>query len=183
MIPRNSPGARDRGLESACEKAAVPIEEHLIRIDHIAVAVENLQVAEHWYTEVLGFKCIERRAVEGRKSGMISSVMAAGPVVFVLIQGTSPESQVSRFIQHYGQGVQHVALQVRGIDQLVPALRGRRLDFSTSMIESPELRQAFTRRSPETGLMLEFIERGKFTGFNDHNVNSLFAQLEANDDF
>jgi methylmalonyl-CoA/ethylmalonyl-CoA epimerase len=163
--------------------AASAVEQHLVRVDHIAIAVSNLEKAERWYSEVLGFRCIERRSIEGVRSGMISSVMQAGPVVFVLIQGTNPQSQVSRFIQNYGQGVQHIALQVRDLERFVPMLKDRSLEFSTSVVESPGLRQIFTRRSADTGLMLEFIERGEFSGFTQQNVRNLFSQLEAGDDF
>ena len=183
MTAQSSSAVRHHSVDSPANEASSTIGDQLIRIDHVAVAVENLQVAERWYTEVLGFRCIERRVLEGRKSGMISAVMQAGPVVFVLVQGTNPESRVSRYVRHFGHGVHHVALQVRGIDRLVPSLRGRRLDFSTTLVESPGLRQAFARRSAETGLMLEFVERGEFAGFSDQNVQSLFAQLEASDDF
>jgi methylmalonyl-CoA/ethylmalonyl-CoA epimerase len=171
------------GLVADAQAPADVLAEHLVGIDHIAIAVTNLDAAEKWYREALGFRCVERRVLEGRKSGMRSVVMKLGPLIFVLIQGTNPESQVSRFIEHYGQGVQHVAFQVRGIDQLVATLRKRGLEFSTTLVESPELRQAFTRRNADTGLMLEFIERGEFSGFTDENVQTLFAQLEASDDF
>ena len=159
------------------------IGEHLVQIDHIAVAVRDLDLAEQWFSEVLGFRCIERRDLEGTKSGMRSVVMQAGPIVFVLVQGTTPESQVSRFVREFGQGVQHIALGVRGIDRLVRKLKGSNLPFSTRVVTSGELRQVFARRNPDTGLMLEFIERGNFSGFADGNVDDLFRQLEESDEF
>jgi len=165
------------------EHGDVAITDYLIRIDHLAVAVEDLAAAQRWYSEVLGFRCVEHRTLEGTKSGMISAVMQAGPIVFVLVQGTNPESQVSRFIQRYGQGVQHIAFQVRDIDRLVGGLTRKNLGFSTGIVDSPGLRQTFTKRNPETGVMLEFIERGEFPGFTDENVNSLFRQMEENDEF
>jgi 4-hydroxyphenylpyruvate dioxygenase-like putative hemolysin len=157
--------------------------EQFVRLDHIAVAVRDLASAERWFTRTLGFRCVERRSVEGRKSGMVSAVMELGGVVVVLVQGTHPNSQVNRFVDNYGQGVQHVAFQVRDLDSVVNRLRAQDLDFSTGVVEKPGLRQAFSRRNAETGLMLEFIERGQFEGFNDDNVQSLFLSMEANDDY
>lgn len=161
----------------------VSIADSLVRIDHIAVAVEDLETAQRWYSEVLGFRCVERRSLEGRKSGMLSAVMQAGPVVIVLVQGTNPDSQVSRFIQHYGPGVQHVALEVRNIEGLVRGLAQRNLRFSTGIVDGPGIRQTFTKRNPDSGVMLELIERTEFQGFTDENVNSLFRQLEESDEF
>jgi len=100
-----------------------------------------------------------------------------------LVQATNPESQVSRFIQHYGQGVQHVALQVNNIEGLVQRLDRRGPRFSTDIVKSPGLRQIFTKRSAQTGLMLELIERGEFSGFTDENIDSVFRQMEASGDF
>lgn len=180
----SSPARDERGgkREPRAEQAA-SWADHFLQVDHIAVAVQNLEAAERWFTEVLGFCCVERRELAGTKSGMRSAVMQAGSLVFVLVQGTNPDSQVSRFIRHYGQGVQHVALRVHNIDKIVPALRERKLEFSTSLIQSGELRQAFTRRNRETGIMLELVERGTFGGFSDENVSSLFRQLEESDEF
>jgi methylmalonyl-CoA epimerase len=183
--PLQFPERHDEALpdRSTAGPEESPISEHLVRVDHIAVAVADLNVAIRWYSEVLGFKCIERRALDGRRSGMVSAVMQAGPIVFVLVQGTNPDSQVSRFIQHYGQGVQHVALQVNNIEGLVQRLDRRGMSFSTDIVKSPGLRQTFTKRSSQTGLMIELIERGEFSGFTDENVDSLFRQMEASDDF
>src|SRR5260370_11772889 len=86
--------------------------------DHIAVAVPDLEASISWFTTVLGFSLKERRNTEGSKTGMISAVLEAGPLNIVLLQGTTPESQVSRFVQHYGPGVQHLAIQVDNIDAL-----------------------------------------------------------------
>jgi methylmalonyl-CoA epimerase len=179
----SSPRDDTSSVADQTQAATGPLARHLVGIDHIAVAVTSLDAAERWFCDVLGFQCVERRVLEGKRSGMRSVVMKLGPVVLVLIQGTNPESQVSRFVQRYGQGVQHIALQVHDIEPLVVALRHRGLEFSTTLVEGPDLRQAFTRRNEDTGLMLELIERGQFSGFSDENVQSLFAQLEASDDF
>jgi methylmalonyl-CoA/ethylmalonyl-CoA epimerase len=176
-------GAQVNGAQVNDRAARAAIAEHLVRIDHIAVAVEDLRAAERWCSEVLGFRCVEQRTLEGRSTGMISTVMEAGPIVIVLVQGTSPASQVSRFVERYGQGVQHVALEVRDIGELVRKLSERGLCFGTSVVESAGVRQTFTRRNQQTGLMLELIERGDFHGFSDQNVTNLFRELEDNDEF
>src|SRR5439155_8123740 len=76
-----------------------------LAIDHVAIACRELEPAIAHYRDTLGFELVERRTTEGEYSGMLSAVMKAGPITFVLVQGTSPESNVSQYIEHYGPGV------------------------------------------------------------------------------
>ena len=158
------------------------MSEYTVRLDHVAIAVEDLEAGIDFYHKVLGFELTERRTTQGRWTGMDSAVMLAGKITFVLIQGKSPESQVSRYIEHYGPGVQHVAVRVRDLDQLVPKLEEAGMEFSTNIIRSNGLRQIFSKRDKNSGMMIELIERlDEAATFSDESVQDLFRQLEAND--
>ncbi len=156
---------------------APELGQYATEIDHVAIAVTDLEKSINFFTNILGFQLKERRKTEGTKTAMVSAVLTAGPLTFVLLQGTSPESQVTKFIDHYGPGVQHIAIGLRNLKQAAEKLGEAGLQFDTSVIESPGLRQIFTHRDPGSGLMIEFIERsgGDFT---DQSVQSLFEQLE-----
>lgn len=151
-------------------------------VDHIAIAVHDLEESIELYSKVLGFQLHERRRTEGRVTAMVSAVMKAGEVTVVLLQGTSPESQVSKFIEHYGPGVQHIAISVEDLPKMVEDLKGAGLEFDTNVISSPGLRQIFTHRDKGSGMMFEFIER-LGGDFSDESVKNLFEQLEAKDSF
>ncbi|HEX3683975.1 MAG TPA: VOC family protein [Bryobacteraceae bacterium] len=151
-------------------------------IDHIAIAVPNLEESLRWFTDVLGFTLRERRKTEGKTTGMISAVLEAGPLQIVLLQGTDPQSQVSRFVAEYGPGVQHVAIRVGDVDGVSNGLRNSGLEFDTTVIDGGGLRQIFSRRDKGTGLMFEIIERNA-SGFSEQNVSALFAQLEEKNTF
>jgi 4-hydroxyphenylpyruvate dioxygenase-like putative hemolysin len=158
------------------------VATHAIRIDHIAVAVSDLDTSVRWYRDVLGFQVVQERDTRGEMTGMVSAVLEAGPITFVLVQGTSPESQVSRFIARYGNSVQHVAIAVRDLEGLRHKLLASGAAFNTTIIEGKGIRQMFTRRDPGSGQMIEFIERLADDGdFTDESVHELFAQLEKND--
>src|SRR5262249_399497 len=122
-------------------------------------------------------------STNGKKTGMESAVMKCGSIVAVLLQGTSKESQISRFIEHYGQGVQHIALRVRDLSAVYESLKQVGFEFSTEIIEASDMRQACTKRHPATGLMIELIERGTFEGFDSKSVDRLFARMEESDEF
>lgn len=158
-------------------------DDRLLGVDHLAIAVDDLEAAARFYAEVLGFEEVERRETQGKQTGMLSVVMRGGALKLVLLQGTSPESQVSRYVEHYGPGAQHAALQVRDIEGVVEGLRARGLEFDTGVIAAPGLKQAFSKRDPVSGMMYELIERTGEEGFLDQNVNKLFEELEKKRSF
>ncbi len=174
---------------SGVEKGDGATEQSLawgaLGIDHIAIAVPDLDAAIAWYTDKLGFVVTERRVTEGTASGMISAVLKTGHLTFVLLQGTSPQSQICRYIAAFGPGVQHVAIRVNGVESSVETLQQRGVAFGTSIIRGNGLTQAFIERDPTSGLMLELIDRPPEagTGFDDDSVTSLFEQLEAKSAF
>lgn len=152
-----------------------------IEIDHVAFAVKNLQESIDFFSKFLGFRVEETRETKGAHSGMISAVLNAGKLSFVLVQGTTPESQVSRFIETFSCGVHHVACRVNNLEAVVRDLKNRGIEFATSEIYSADMVQIFTRRDPKTGLMIELIQRGEFQGFTDNGVNQIFEDLEKSD--
>jgi catechol 2,3-dioxygenase-like lactoylglutathione lyase family enzyme len=152
-------------------------------IDHVAIAVRDLESAIATFRDRYGFELVERRRVTGEASGMDSATMRAGGVTFVLCQGDSPRSQVSRFIEHYGPGVQHIALEVSDQPALLDDLAGRGAALLTTVIRGPGLDQSFTRREANTGVQMEFITRTGNDGFADDNVRELFAAMEREEVF
>lgn len=148
------------------------------RIDHIALAVPDLEDAIRYFRDVLGFTLVQRVETRGSHTGMISAVLRSGELQFVLCQGTEPESSMSRLVAKYGAGVAHVAFEVDDLDVTVKDLSTRGLQFVTTVIGGPGLRQVFTSRDPATGLSLELLTRGTESGFREENVKDLFDQLE-----
>jgi methylmalonyl-CoA epimerase len=147
-------------------------------VDHVAIAVVDLDESIDWYTQKLGFKCLERRATHGQRTSMVSAVLAAGSAHIVLVQGTSPESQVSQFITHFGPGVQHLALAVKDLDQAMDRVTQAGGSADTPPISDEGIRQVFLRRDPGSGVRIELIERrgGVFT---DKSVEELFRTFET----
>lgn len=156
--------------------------KHGKSVDHIAIAVRDLEEGIKLYSEQFGFQLHERRRTEGRTSAMVSAVMKAGPITIVLLQGTTPESQVSRYVEHYGPGVQHIAIEVDDLQTLTEELKSAGVEFDTNIISSPGLRQIFTHRDENSGMMYELIQR-LGGDFSDESVQNLFEQLEAKDTY
>lgn len=152
------------------------------RIDHIAIAVKDLDEALVLYEVVFGFTLMKRREVRGAFSGMKSAELDAGGFSIVLVQGTDPQSQVSRYIERYGSGVQHVAIEVDDVEKLTEELSESGVEFATNVIRANGLIQRFTQRDENSGMMIEFIQRSPNTkGFDPANIEQLFKQLEASE--
>lgn len=151
-------------------------------IDHIAIAVPDLDQATEWYTVALGMTAEEEKVAHGVSGAMRSRVMRAGGLKFVLVQGTNPQSNVSRYIQAYGPGVQHVALLVDDIEAVVQDLQP--VGFDTHVISGPHLKQAFTHRDEISGMVFELVQRtDDYDGFQDNNVQQLLDALESKENF
>ena len=179
IIDGADPDADDRAADAGRSLFA----RTAMAIDHVAIAVKDLDAAIAYYGEVLGMELRERRQIDGRISGMDSAVMEAGGVKFVLVQGDSPESNVSRYIEAYGPGVQHVAIEVPDPQAAFDDLRARGADLLTGIINGPGLDQIFTKREPNSGMQLEIIARAENEGFDPRNVQELFEAMERENVF
>lgn len=162
------------------ETAGEPDHQSIIAVDHMAIAVNDLERAIDWYASNFNFEVIERRLTRGERTAMRSAVLKGGDAVIVLVQGTTPESQVAKFIRNFGCGVQHMALRVRDLDAAIERLSRRSTVIDTPIIADDGIRQVFLRRHDESGVRVELIER-KGGEFTDRSVERLFREFEAND--
>ena len=154
-----------------------------LRIDHVAIAVKNLDAAIEELRQKFGFEVVEKRDISAESSGMQSATLRAGDVTLVLCQGTDAVSNVSRYIKAHGQGVQHLAIEVLDEHAVVSDLRRRGADMLTDVVRGPGLLQAFTRRSAMTGMQFEFLARCDNHGFDDASIMQLYSAMDRDDVF
>ena len=146
-------------------------------IDHVAIAVSDIEASIAWYAATLGYALAERNEVSGELTGMILAVMNSGTSTIVLIQGTSPESQISRFIEEFGPGMHHIALAIRNLDEALERI-GRAGGYAdTPVVSNNGIRQIFLERDTTSGIRIELIERNGGS-FSRHNIEQLFRALE-----
>jgi len=150
----------------------------ILGIDHVAIAVEDIAASISWYTTTLGFSLAEKNDVSGDHSGMMYAVLISGATTIVLVQGTSPASQVSKFIEAKGTGMHHIALAVSNLDEALKRVSQSGGKADTPIASDAGIRQAFLQRDPVTGVRIELIERHG-GAFSEQNVQILFKALEA----
>ncbi len=84
------------------------------KIDHIGIAVKNLETQILFYSEILGLECtgIEEVADQKVKVAMFS----LGDVRIELLEPMSTDSPIARFIEKKGEGIHHIAYQVSDLN-------------------------------------------------------------------
>ena len=161
-------------------------------IDHITLCVENLDTAEFLFAKILGFEVIwSARDVGSDKSSMDTVVVQRGNAKIALIQGRDKvmKSQISEFIEKYGQGVQHFALEVDDIDTVCREWEAHGVQFSGPVKEGRDgfgpLKQRFTYPLfPGSGMFIELTQRRhgdeQAKTFVRSTVESLYQDIERN---
>ncbi|MER3423862.1 MAG: hypothetical protein C4293_12140 [Nitrospiraceae bacterium] len=140
---------------------------HSMGVDHITLCVEDLDAAEYLFTKVLGFEVIwSARDVGTEKSSMDTIVVQRGNAKIALMQGRDKaiKSQITEFIEKYGQGVQHVAIEVDDIEAVCREWEEHGVKFSGPLKEGQDgfgpLKQRFTYPLfPGAGVFLELTQR------------------------
>lgn len=85
-----------------------------MHIDHIGIAVKNLDEAVETYEKVLNTKCYKREVVESEK--VDTAFFQTGESKIELLGGTAPDSVIHTYIQKRGEGIHHLALEVDDIE-------------------------------------------------------------------
>ncbi len=159
-------------------------------IDHITLCVKNLAAAEYLFTKVLGFDVIwSARDVGSDKSSMDTIVVQRGNAKIALMQGNDKavKSQINEFVEKYGQGVQHVAVEVDDIEAVCREWEAQGVKFSGPLKEGRDgfgpLMQRFTYPLfPGSGVFLELTQRchggEQSKTFVKGTVESLYKDIE-----
>ncbi len=84
-------------------------------IEHIGIAVANLDDAVKYYTEIIGLECY---AVEEIKDQMVKTAFfRVGETKIELLESTDPEGPIGKFIENRGPGIHHVAFAFQDVAQ------------------------------------------------------------------
>jgi methylmalonyl-CoA epimerase len=127
-------------------------------IDHVAVAVHDLDVALADLNEQYGVDPLSRETVESQ--GVEEVMIAIGGSHLQLLQPLSVESPVGRFLSKRGEGLHHVAFAVPDIDAALEhlSLTGTRLIDEKPRIGGGGRRIAFVHPSVFGGTLVELVE-------------------------
>jgi methylmalonyl-CoA/ethylmalonyl-CoA epimerase len=91
------------------------------KIEHIGIAVKNLEVSNLIFEKLLGAPAYKFEDVESE--GVSTSFFAAGPNKIELLAATNPDSPIAKFIEKKGEGIHHIAFDVEDIVSEIARLK------------------------------------------------------------
>lgn len=91
------------------------------KVDHIGIAVRNLEEMLPYYTETLGCPLMKIEQVDSQKVRV--AFIDAGNIKLELLEPTDETSPIAKFIEKRGEGIHHVAFGVDNIEQRMEELR------------------------------------------------------------
>jgi methylmalonyl-CoA/ethylmalonyl-CoA epimerase len=128
------------------------------RIDHVGVAVEDLDEAVALYSERLGMPVQHRETVE--EQGVEAVLLGVGDSHVELLRPLGPETAVGRFLKRNGPGLHHVAYGTDDIDSALEEVRaaGLRLIDEQPRTGIRNSRVAFVHPKSTGGVLTELVE-------------------------
>ena len=92
------------------------------KIEHLGIAVSDLEASNALYTALLGVPPYKEEAVESEH--VLTSFFQVGETKIELLQATDPSSAIHKFIEKRGEGIHHIAFDVEDIHAEIERLKG-----------------------------------------------------------
>jgi methylmalonyl-CoA/ethylmalonyl-CoA epimerase len=137
------------------------IPEHLFTaIDHVGIAVPDLDEAVRFYDETFGLKEIHREVNE--EQGVAEAMLQVGETdsKIQLLAPLTPASTIAKFLDRNGQGIQQLAYRVTDLEQVMAVLteRGVRLLYDAPRRGTSDSRVNFVHPKDAGGVLVELVE-------------------------
>ncbi len=128
-------------------------------VEHIGIAVKNLETSIRFYEDALGLKCYKIEEVEDQK--VKTAFLKLGDTKIELLESTSPDGPIAKHIEKRGEGVHHIAYAV---DDLRAALREAESNGIQLIDREPRkgaegLNIAFLHPKSTQGVLIELCEK------------------------
>jgi methylmalonyl-CoA/ethylmalonyl-CoA epimerase len=131
-------------------------------LDHVAIAVKNLDVAVKYYVDVLGFAPPEYEEVAEQK--VKTAIFGHGMGRIELICPTEPDTSVAKFLDTRGEGLHHLCIEVSDIEATLAVLKaqGAKLIDEIPKIGAGGAKVAFLHPKGAHGVLTE-LRQGRST--------------------
>jgi len=131
------------------------------KIDHIGIAVRSIEKTSKLLSNILGLKVAGKEIVEEQKVKV--AFLPLGDSELELLESTSPEGSIARFIEKKGEGIQHIAFKVDNIEKALGKLKkeGVRLIDQKPRYGAGGAKMAFLHPKGTNGILVELCQRDK----------------------
>ena len=133
----------------------------LSHIEHIGIAVKSLDEAIPFWEKQLGMKCYSIEEVKEQK--VRTAFFKIGQSKIELLQSTEPDGPIGKFIEKRGEGIQHLAIAVEGLQENLTELEGKGVQLIDKAPRkgAEGLDIAFLHPKSTFGVLLELCEDPK----------------------
>lgn len=131
---------------------------NLSHIEHVGIAVKSLEEAIPFWEEKLGLKCYKIEEVKEQK--VKTAFFQIGQSKIELLESTDPDGPIGKFIEKKGEGIHHLAIAVKDIQQNLTELASKDVQLidTTPRKGAEGLDIAFLHPKSTHGVLLELCE-------------------------
>ena len=125
-------------------------------IEHIGIAVKNLDESIRFYENVLGLKCHNIEFVKDQK--VRTAIFKIGESKIELLETTDPEGPIGRFIKDKGEGIHHIAFAVNDVQEALNEVKSKGISLVDNVPRkgAEDLNIAFLHPKSTNGVLMEF---------------------------
>jgi methylmalonyl-CoA/ethylmalonyl-CoA epimerase len=129
-----------------------------MKINHLGIATKGIDEALKFWSDALGLENVHTEVVEDQKVRV--AMLPIGESRVELLEPTSEDSPISKFLEKRGGGIHHIALEVDDIVQTLQTLKdkGMRLIDETPRVGAENCLVAFVHPSSANGVLLELVQ-------------------------
>jgi methylmalonyl-CoA/ethylmalonyl-CoA epimerase len=128
-------------------------------IEHIGIAVRNLEESIKFYEDTFGLKCYAIEEVKDQK--VRTAFIKVGQTKIELLESTEPEGPIGKFIEKRGEGVHHIAFAVNNIELALTEIEKKGIQVIDKQpkngVEGLEI--AFLHPKSTFGVLIELCEK------------------------
>jgi len=131
---------------------------NISHIEHLGIAVKSIEDSLPYYEGVLGLKCYNIEVVEDQK--VKTAFFKVGQTKIELLEPTSPDSTIAKFIEKKGEGIHHIAFSVDSVANALAEVesKGVQLIDKAPRGGAEGLNIAFLHPKSTCGVLTEFCE-------------------------
>jgi methylmalonyl-CoA epimerase len=132
-----------------------------MKIDHLGIATKGIDEALKFWADALGLENVHTEIVEEQKVRV--AMLPLGESRIELLEPTSDDSPISKFLEKRGGGIHHIAIQVDDIEASLKQLKdtGARLIDESPRVGAEGCLVAFVHPSATGGVLLELVQTPK----------------------
>ena len=132
-----------------------------MKIDHLGIATRGIDEALEFWQDALGLEQTHTETVEEQKVRV--AMLPIGETRIELLEPTSEDSPISKFLEKRGGGIHHIAIEVENIEASLAKLKteGMRLIDETPRIGAEGCLIAFVHPASSGGVLLELVQKSK----------------------